>query len=523
MVAADLGSGAQCNFDYCSCDGIAVPLLPTTISNRPTVGCAYSTVLTAQLCPTSPPSISGNGTSAPSQIGSITSVQSGPSGTAASTLGPSSNTGNGAASSGLTNTAASTLGPSSNTGGSAASTGPTGTDAGSEPESTAGSTSKVASSGNNGGGGQSTGAVLSPVTTGGPISTASNAFDTSAPSVTTISYQGGALTYARATLTSLSANTVTTTTTAIVTKTVTSGGAVQTYVCPLVVGLHGVFWGPPGTAPACVWPFCINSGPPAGGSGGSGGGGGDDGSSGGGSEGTFGCQGCTGGGSDGGGGSGGGDGGGGDGGDDGEADAQPEACPGTKRIKRSDLNSHAHGRIVKRAEEVLKSTNPLKDALNNFGSKNGNSLASEALNTAEGILTNKIPSGAQNAYITGLNGHYKLPQKTVIGTGDNKQTFQSGQSIYWQVRWDFDQTNGPHVNGQFGTKPSSKFAYSQDLSKTGQTAAKFMDATVKNLNKQCKYNGNLSYGKDTITWDTTEQQALEDLKSYFKSVANGPC
>ncbi len=265
------------------------------------------------------------------------------------------------------------------------------------------------------GGGGNPPPLPTPVTTGGPISTASDAFATSAPRVTTLSYSGGALTYTKATFTSLASLTSTISITATVIKTASAGGALQTYVGPVVVGPGGIFWGPPGTAPHCVWPFCSSSGPapPPGG--------GTDGGRGGGVGGSFGCQDCNGGGGQIG--QGGGSGGGSDG--DGGEPAPPEACPGTKRIKRSDSDASSNVRIVKQAEEALNSNNPLKDALNNFGDQ-----ASAAIDSTEGIMTNKLPQKLQNGYVSGLKGHYTPTKTFSVGTGDNAQTFKSGQSIY---------------------------------------------------------------------------------------------
>ena len=221
---------------------------------------------------------------------------------------------------------------------------------------------------------------------------------------------------------------------------------------PIVVGPGGAFYGPPGSAPDCVWPFCLTSGPPGGeteGGVGSGGGGG---------RGTFSYQGCSGG--DGGGGDEGGEGGIG-GGDD---QPIPQACPGAKPVKRSESYAYASGRIVKRGEVIVMSKNPLKDALNDFRKdKHGKSLASDALDTAEGILTNKFPEPDQNACFTGLTGHYKLPNDLTIGTNSNHHTFSAGQQIYWEIHWDFDPVKGPHVNGLFGKRPATKFAYRLDF------------------------------------------------------------
>lgn len=485
------GNGQVCDYDYCNCGGVAAPLLPTTIDNTTTVGCDYTTVPAEEECPTGPISI--------------------PTG---------ANRDPGATDEGVT--------------------------------------------------------LAAPLTTGGPISTAADAFKTDAPTVTTLPYQGGALTYTLATFTSLASQEDTKTITATVTKTGIENSALETFVGPIVVGPKGIFWGPPGTAPSCVWPFCTQSGPPS--SGGNKGGGVKGGGGGGG---AFGCQDCAGGGGRNGpgGGSNGGNNsdnadnnGGDDDDDDHNADNDdddnnndnneegsddnnnnsnndnnendenddndknndnneeplPEACPGAKKVKRDPSFTLVSGRIVKRAEEIITSTNPLKDALGNFGKDNqGNNLASAAIDTADGILTNKFPQGRQNAYVTGLEGHYTLPQKTTIGTGDNQQTFQSGERLFWRIRWDFDPQKGPHVNGHFGTKPPSKFAYSLDSSRWPEQgdngAKKAMNRIVKDMNSKVKYEQTTNEGKNQPTWDTTEKQAIEDLKNYFKAVANGPC
>lgn len=82
------------------------------------------------------------------------------------------------------------------------------------------------------------------------------------------------------------------------------------------------------------------------------------------------------------------------------------------------------------------------------------------------------------------------------------------------------------MNAQFGTNPSSKFVYSLDSSRflEGEAGAKkAMQDVVLNLNKQCKHKYSKNLGKDTIEWDTTKEQAIEDLKNWFKSVANSSC
>ena len=482
MIASDLGPGAACSFDYCNCGGINVPLLPSTNSGSATVACDYTTQPTAENCPTAPPVLPGGGGGS----------GGGGTGQPSVTAPPGGSGGGGGSGSGGTGQPSVTPPPGSGGGGEQPSvTPPAG-----------------------GGGGGNPPPLPAPVTTGGPISTASDAFATSAPSVTTLSYSGGALTYTKATFTSLASLTSLTSITATVTKTASAGEAVQTYVGPVVVGPGGIFWGPPGTAPDCVWPFCSSSGPapPPGGD--------TDGGTGGGVGGSFGCQDCNGGGGQNG--QGGGSGGGSDG--DGGEPAPPEACPGAKRIKRSDSDASSNVRIVKRVEEALNSNNPLKDALNNFGDQ-----ASAAIDSTEGIMTNKLPPKFQNGYVSGLKGHYTPTKTFSVGTGDNAQTFRSGQSIYWEVRFDFDPDKGPHVNAQFGKKPSSKFAYQLDQSKWPdgtddlKRMQKAMVNTINELNDACNYDRGLNMGKSTPTWDTTEDDAMQKLKDYYKNAMSGPC
>ncbi|KAG8530496.1 uncharacterized protein KY384_004999 [Bacidia gigantensis] len=198
------------------------------------------------------------------------------------------------------------------------------------------------------------------------------------------------------------------------------------------------------------------------------------------------------------------------------------------KVKRSLFSNFLGDRLVKRAEEVLSTINPLKDALSNFGAdKQGKSFISSAMDSAEGIITNKFPKDKPNSFVTGLEGHYTLAKKLTIGTAENKQTFQSGTRLYWAVRWDYDPVKGPHVNAMFSGKPGTcKFAYNLDKSKFlegDEGGKKAMLDIAQDLNKQCKYSMAKNMGKDKPEWDTTEEQAMEDLKNHFKTVGDGPC
>ena len=183
------------------------------------------------------------------------------------------------------------------------------------------------------------------------------------------------------------------------------------------------------------------------------------------------------------------------------------------------------GRFVRRAEDQVVSINPLKDALSNFGTDGkGNSFASAAIDSAQQISTNKLPANLINSYVTGLIGWYTVTQKTVIGTGTNAQTFPRGMNVYWNIRWDYDKDKGPHVNAQFGSKKSVKIAYTLDQSKYDKDAKTTMANKVNELNQACKYSQAKNAGKTgEPDWDSNRDQAMQDLKNHFKSVANAPC
>ena len=97
------------------------------------------------------------------------------------------------------------------------------------------------------------------------------------------------------------------------------------------------------------------------------------------------------------------------------------------------------------------------------------------------------------------------------------------------MRFDFDPNKGPHVNAQFGKGPSSKFAYQLDESKWPDGPNKLARMpkatvnTINELNDACNYDMVLNIGKSTPTWDTTEDDALQKLKDYYKNAVSGPC
>jgi len=78
-----------------------------------------------------------------------------------------------------------------------------------------------------------------------------------------------------------------------------------------------------------------------------------------------------------------------------------DGLPGLSALRTTSSN---------RREEVATVDRPLATALAFFGvSRDGIPLASAALDTVDKILTNKMPIGYPNYYITGLEGHYRLP------------------------------------------------------------------------------------------------------------------
>ena len=516
VTAADLGSGAACPYDYCDFGGITVPLLPTTIQGTPTIDCgAYPTVPTVQSCPTAPLTIistsiiGGSSSSATSPDVSLPVEISAPSESSIpNSSGPSPPP-----------SAISTppLLPLPRT--------PSPPNSGSDAEARGSLSNPTTSSkGGNSGGGGGIGALPNQVTTGGPFSTVSSAFDSLAPSVTSFSYSAGGLIYTKATFTNLTTLQTPSIVSTRVTKT-EADSSLATYVGPIVVGTGGVFWDPPGSAPDCIWPFCLSSGPPRTNRGGGGGGG-------------FGCGTNTINGEAGGGGAGGDGDGGEHGGEGSNGQPAPEACPGSRaKSRRSSINS-VNGWIVKRAEDSIVSNNPLKAALDLFGTdSNGNGLASEALDGAEALMLNKLPEVYRNGYVTGLTGHYTVPRTLKVGTGDNYQVFNSGDKIWWQVRWDWDPEKGPHVNVQLG-KPSSKFAFKLDpllFKENNMDPARRSGDTMMgiaiDLNNQVGYDMNINVGKtgepafpavnDDETFPDGRTKVMVKLKEYFKSVAKG--
>lgn len=125
-----------------------------------------------------------------------------------------------------------------------------------------------------------------------------------------------------------------------------------------------------------------------------------------------------------------------------------------------------------------------------------------------------------------LEGHFKLPNKVTIGTGDNQQTFQANENLFWRVRWDFDPTKGPHVNAQFGTKPSSKFAFRLDPSKfTNGDPGASMGKVAQDKNKLVQYSKADNDRKSEPNFDKAggKDKVIENLKTAWKAIAEGPC
>jgi len=85
------------------------------------------------------------------------------------------------------------------------------------------------------------------------------------------------------------------------------------------------------------------------------------------------------------------------------------------------------------------------------------------------------------------------------------------------------------VNAQFGSKPSSKFAFKLDSSQfvqkgnLDQQMARTMFKITEDLNNRLGYDRAVNEGKEEPTFSKGKVQAIEDLKGYFKGVAEGPC
>ncbi|KAL8852874.1 MAG: hypothetical protein Q9221_002250 [Calogaya cf. arnoldii] len=400
------------------------------------------------------------------------------------------------------------------------------------------------------------------VTTGGPVSTAPNAFATDAPSTTTLSYDGGALIYTKNTFPDLTAIADPTTITTTVTKTRTDGPPVV-YTGPVVVGAGGTWWGPPGTAPFCVYPFCTISGPPGAESNGADGGGsavfgpppGPPPTSGGSSTGnppTPKEEGEK---------------------EEGEKEEdekedekeedekeedekeepdppeEPQACPAPgpaiAKVRRSSSFQIFGRRLFNRQapearEQIKSSTNPLKEAFNKFGKdRSGNSLASKAIDGATDIILNKFPPENPHGYVTGLVGKVKLDKKLTVGEGNNQNIFEAGEEIRWQVRWDVEveardggTPKGPHVNAEFGKKDNrSVFADVLDPKSyvpEGEGATQIF-ATMKpialGMNKVTGYKRAYNQGKDVVDFESSggKEAMIEKLKTEWKKIAEGPC
>ena len=97
------------------------------------------------------------------------------------------------------------------------------------------------------------------------------------------------------------------------------------------------------------------------------------------------------------------------------------------------------------------------------------------------------------------------------------------------MRWDYDPEKGPHVNVEFGKGPPAKLAFKLDPSQFDETLPdqgnwpkKTMDNIVNNLNNQVEYSRADNDGMSKPTFSRGKTQAIEDLKIYFKSVAEGP-
>ena len=141
-------------------------------------------------------------------------------------------------------------------------------------------------------------------------------------------------------------------------------------------------------------------------------------------------------------------------------------------------------------EQIIKSEDHLKDALNNFSEKKKNNIIIEAIDSADDVMTNMFPQACQNAYVTGLKGHYTFSEKSKIGWKHNARMFYKGDISFWSIWWDFDQHKGPHVNANFGAAGNAvEFAYLLNPDKyEDNDPKKTMKRFANRLNTEAKYD-----------------------------------
>ncbi|CAF9921336.1 MAG: hypothetical protein HETSPECPRED_004496 [Heterodermia speciosa] len=310
VITDDLGPGAACDFDYCNCGGTNVQLLPETYSGVTTLGCAsWTTQPSADSCPTAVPVVPSlamtNATSG--IVGNITSSRFGASSslamnaiitgtsvvpqTSSLPAGETIVTGT-VGSQTITETfvlttislfasLSSTLTTTTANSQSSIETvviGPSGifwTPIGQSPSDVPQLPAPALPSSPNQPRTTPTISSVSASGTGSTTaqSTASDAFENSSLSETTIIVDGTKLHYSKETIASLSTVTAPITVTTPMSETNADGSTFTVSAAIIVVGPGGTWWngGTGGLGiqgPSCIWPFC-----PPGGGGDSGGGG----------------------------------------------------------------------------------------------------------------------------------------------------------------------------------------------------------------------------------------------------------
>ncbi len=131
--------------------------------------------------------------------------------------------------------------------------------------------------------------------------------------------------------------------------------------------------------------------------------------------------------------------------------------------------------------------------------------------------------------MNGLKGTYKLPEKITLGEGEDKWTYRRAERLMWTVRWDTDETKGPHVNAQFGKSPRVKYSFrllpdAPQYVQTGNEATRAnrtMDNIEGRLNDAAGWVAFDNRGRAEPVYWMGPLRAIKDLRDYFRRVATG--
>ncbi|MCJ1372515.1 hypothetical protein MMC20_003740 [Loxospora ochrophaea] len=171
-------------------------------------------------------------------------------------------------------------------------------------------------------------------------------------------------------------------------------------------------------------------------------------------------------------------------------------------------------RLGKRTELTIAGTDPLKSALDNLGSPS-------ALDSATGIVTNRLPRAQQNAYVTGLRGTLTAPRG---GINIGGQVLKG--DVPWIIRWDYDPTKNAHVNAEFGTGANNPtFAYTFSTGDNGQYGQNYMLDATRQLTNAVGLDTANSVGQPQPVYFPSHSAAdgLEAIKTIWKNKLSGGC